>query len=90
MWLNCLTESTLIASYNVKARVTIPFLRHFKADWATEAYLCCSLRNRKGHLSRKEAKQKTTGIDIDITLDDDTDNKPEVDEEGSLGEMGDE
>ena len=90
MWLDRLTESTLIASCDVKARVTIPFLRRFKADWATEAYLRRSLRNRKGHLSRKEAKRKTAGIDIDITLNDNNNNEPEVDEEGSLGEMGDE
>jgi len=42
----------------MKARVTVPFLRRFKADWATEAYLRRSLRNRKGHLKRKGAKIK--------------------------------
>jgi len=44
----------------MKARVTVPFLRRFKADWATEAYLCRSLRNRKGHLKRKGAKIRIT------------------------------
>ena len=48
----------------------VPFLRRFKADWATEAYLRRSLRNRKGHLKRRADKRKTAGIDIDITLDD--------------------
>jgi hypothetical protein len=90
MRLNHLIELTLIASCGAKARVTILFLRRFKADWATEAYLHRSLRNRKGHLSRREAKRKATGIDIDVTLDDDDDDEPEVDEGGGLGEVGDE
>jgi hypothetical protein len=81
-------SSMLISSCDIKARVTIPFLRRFKADWATEAYLRRSLRNRKGHLRREEAKRKAAGIDIDVTLDDDED--PEVDEGGSSDEMGDE
>ena len=78
-----LTESTLITSCDLKARVTIPFLRRFKANWATEAYLCRSLRNQKGYLKRKAA-----GIDTDGT----NSNGPglEEGEESSLDEMDDE
>ena len=78
-----LTESTLITSCDLKARVTIPFLRRFKADWATEAYLRRSLRNRKGYLKRKAA-----GIDTDGT----NSNDPglEEGEESSSDEMDDE
>jgi len=51
-------ELALIAH---KARTMVPFLRRFKADWATEAYLRRSLRNRKGHLKRKGAGTRTGG-----------------------------
>ena len=66
--------------------MTVPFLRRFKADWPTEAYLRRSLRNRKGHLKRKADKRKAAGIDIDITLGD---LSLEDGEGGSSGEMGD-
>jgi len=78
----------LITSNNVKARVTIPFLRRFRADWATEAYLRRSLRNRKGHLKRREDKRKAAGVDIDITLDDDPGSQDN--DESDADEMGDE
>ena len=68
--LDRLREPTLINLHGFKARVTVPFLRRFKADWATETYLRRSLRNRKGHLKRKVDKRKAAGVDIDITLDD--------------------
>ena len=57
----------------------MPFLRRFKADWATEAYLRRSLRNRKGHLKRKGARASTAG-------------EPGSDDDGSgdMGEVGDE
>ena len=84
-----LRKSTLmlINSRGIKARVMIPFLRRFKADWATEAYLRRSLRNRKGHLKRRADKRKAARIDIDITLDDDR--GLEDGEEGSSDETGD-
>ena len=77
-----LTESTLITSCDLKARVTILFLRRFKADWATEAYLRCSLRNRKGYL-----KRKAVGIDTNGT----NSNDPGLEEgkESSSDEMDD-
>ena len=73
----------LITSCDLKVRVTIPFLRHFKADWATEAYLCRLLRNRKGYL-----KRKAVGIDTNGT----NSNGPglEEGEESSSDEMDDE
>ena len=77
----------LITSHGVKARATVPFLRRFKADWATEAYLRRSLRNRRGHLKRKADEQKAARIDIDI---DDRDTPGlEDDEKGSGDEMDD-
>ena len=39
----------------------IPFLRRFKANWATDAYLHRSLRNRKGYLKRKAVGINTNG-----------------------------
>lgn len=80
--------SPLIVSHDTKARTTIPFLRRFKADWATEAYLRRSLRNRKAHLKRNEDKRKAAGVDSDITFDDDL--GFEDSQEGSLDEMDDE
>ena len=86
--LDHLHEPILINLRGVKARVTIPFLRRFEADWATEMYLRRSLRNRKGHLKRKVDKRKATGVDIDITLDD-SDAGHEDDEGGSSDAMSD-
>ena len=71
----------------------VPFLRRFRADWATETYLRRSLRNRKGYLMRKAAKWAAVGTDVDIGhdndhgLDDDCGLKD--DETGSLGGDGD-
>jgi len=81
-----LIESALIISCGIKARVTVPFLRRFKANWATEAYLRRSLRNRKGYLKRMEAKRRAAGINTDITLDDGAGSDSE---EGSSDEMDD-
>jgi hypothetical protein len=75
----------LIISHDVKARAMIPFLKCFKANWATEAYLRRSWRNRKGHLKGKETKQKAAGTDTSITLDDTEDDK-----RGSANKMDDE
>jgi len=86
--LDRLPESMLITSNDIKARVTVPFLRRFKVDWATEAYLRRSLRNRKGHLKRREDKRKAAGVGVDITLDDDPSFKDN--DGGSVDEMGDE
>ena len=83
MGFNYQTEPALIIPHDVKARITIPFLRRFKADWATEAYLRRSLRNRKGYL-----KRKAVGVDVGATLDDGPDS--EDDEQGSSSEAGDE
>ena len=74
----------------------VPFLRRFKANWATETYLRRSLRNQKGYLMRRAAKRAATGIDTsDIRFDDDRgtglndDRGSEDGEEGVLGEIDD-
>jgi len=61
----------LINSHGIKARVTVPFLRRFRADWATEMYLRRSLRNRKGYLKRTDGQGAAGTVDIDIASDDD-------------------
>lgn len=66
----------------------VPFLRRFRADWATEAYLRRSLRNRKGHLKRKEAERKAAGINR--TPGNGSGLDSEDSEGGSSDEMGDE
>ena len=82
MGFNYQTEPALIAPHDIKARITIPFLRCFKADWATEAYLHRSLRNRKGYLRRM-----TVGVDVGATLNDGPDSAD--DEADSSNEAGD-
>ena len=68
----------------------VPFLRRFKADWATETYLRRSLRNRKGYMKHKLAKRVAAGIDAsDNGLDNDDRGSLEDDEAGSLGGTGD-
>ena len=70
----------LIASNNLKARTDVPFLRRFRADWATEAYLRRSLRNRKGYVKNKKTKKLTARLDLNLALEDDG---------GQGNEMGD-
>ena len=65
--------------------MTVPFLRCFRADWATEAYLHHSLRNRKAHLKRREAKWKAAGIVIDLS---DSSGAEDGEGESSDDEMG--
>ena len=70
----------------VKAQVTVPFLRCFKADWVMETYLRCSLRNQKGYTKRKLAKRMAMGIDTsDNGLDGDDCRSLEGGKVGSLG-----
>jgi len=65
--------------------VTVLFLRCFRADWATKAYLCHLLRNRKAHLKRREAKWKAMGIVIDLS---DSSGAEDGEGESSDNEMG--